>query len=77
MSNNDEFVTFYAVWTKPVKGTGSFRPMRRTFDTLEKAQEASIQMTRKNPNTKFFVMQAIERHIMESDTSDESETSSS
>ena len=61
---NDEFKTFYFVWTTPRPGhPGSYRPVRKTFDTREKALAVARHMSRRNGGKKFFVMEAIERVI--------------
>lgn len=64
MPSNDEFTTFFAVWTKPVRGEGSWRPMRRTWDNYEDAEVACRQMAEKHPGKKFFVMQAVSRAVI-------------
>lgn len=58
---NDEFKPFWAVWTKPVRGQGSMRPMKKTWPSFEEADQAAEQMARKHAGVKFFVMQAVSR----------------
>lgn len=59
---NDEFHPFWFVWTAPKRGfPGSYRPVRKTFSTREKAEEVAIQMSQRNKGKKFFVAEAIKR----------------
>ena len=61
--NNDNFSSFYVIWTKPIEGTGSFKPVKKSFTTQARAEQACAQMAKKYPGKKFFVMQAISRHV--------------
>lgn len=61
--NNDNFSSFYVIWTKPIEGTGSFKPVKKSFATLAKAERACAYMAKRYPGKKFFVMQAVKRYV--------------
>lgn len=63
-SRNREFQVFWAVWTKPCSGDkGSWRPIRKTYDTPLAAAEVALASARAKPGQKFFVVQAVGRFM--------------
>jgi hypothetical protein len=70
--DNDQFVEFYMVWTKPdrIHVASKFSP-KKSYNTLAQAEEVCRVMADRFKGKKFFVVKAVHRELVPVEVGDD------